>query len=205
ATSPRGRSAPGTASICRQREPWLAEKSESASHSLVKSANAGTIKLRSRSATIQVGSRCASTAAGAAATSCTAKPGERRKLTRAGPMSRNRQRAKQRQAERRAARLDSLHPDGTPREDTAEEREALEEEADLASGAPPTDLGRSGNTLEHSPHAPHIGDEEQIEEDLELEEALDEEFDETDGEEFDEVEFEARLDELDGAAPEGVS
>jgi preprotein translocase SecE subunit len=120
-------------------------------------------------------------------------------------MSRNRQRAKQRQAERRAARLDSLHPDGTPREDTAEEREAFEEEADLASGAPSTHLGGSGNTLEHSPHAPHIGDEEQIEEDLELEEELEEEFDETEGEEFDEVEFEARLDELDGDAPEGVS
>ncbi len=120
-------------------------------------------------------------------------------------MSRNRQRAKQRQAERRAARLDSLHPDGTPREDTAEEREALEEEADLASGAPPTDLGRSDNTLEHSPHAPHIGSEEQIEDDLELEEELEEEFDEHSGEEFDEVEFEARLDELDGTPQEGVS
>jgi preprotein translocase subunit SecE len=116
-------------------------------------------------------------------------------------MARDRQRAKQRQAERRAARLEALHPDGSPREDTPEEREALEEEADLISGAPPTDLGSSGNTLEHAPHAPHIGDEEEIEEDLELEE----EFDNTDGEEFDEVEFEARLDELDGDAPEGVS
>jgi preprotein translocase SecE subunit len=108
-------------------------------------------------------------------------------------MSRNRQRAKQRQAERRAARLDSLHPDGTPREDTAEEQEALEEEADLASGAPPTDLGRSDATLEHSPHAPHIGDEEQIEDDLDLED------------DFDEVEFEERLDKLDGKPPEDAA
>ena len=82
--------------------------------------------------------------------------------------------------------------------------EAFEEEADLASGTGRPTWG-AAPTRSSTLLAPHIGDEEQIEEDLELEEELEEEFDETEGEEFDEVEFEARLDELDGAPPEGVS
>jgi preprotein translocase SecE subunit len=69
-------------------------------------------------------------------------------------MSRNRQRAKQRQAERRAARLgstrpESSQPDPTPAADqtAADEEEALEQ-AELAAGAPPADLGFSDATLE---------------------------------------------------------
>jgi preprotein translocase subunit SecE len=56
-------------------------------------------------------------------------------------MARNRQRAKQRQAERRAARLESR------RADASVDEEALEQ-AELASGAPPSDLGFSDATLE---------------------------------------------------------
>ena len=81
-------------------------------------------------------------------------------------MARDRQRAKQRQAERRAARIaerekraaggDSaeaqartappLVPTGTDQPD----REELLEQADLAVGAPPEDLGRSDTVLEPS-------------------------------------------------------
>jgi preprotein translocase subunit SecE len=56
-------------------------------------------------------------------------------------MARNRQRAKERQAQRRAARLDERRPDGAADEE-------LLEEAELNAGAPPTDLGRSDATLE---------------------------------------------------------
>jgi preprotein translocase subunit SecE len=56
-------------------------------------------------------------------------------------MARNRQRAKQRQAERRAARL------GTDRPEAAADEEALEQ-AELEAGAPPSDLGFSDATLE---------------------------------------------------------
>src|SRR4029079_18748223 len=53
------------------------------------------------------------------------------------PMARDRQRAKQRQAERRAARLESKRADD----------EALEQ-AEFEAGAPPPDLGFSDATLE---------------------------------------------------------
>jgi preprotein translocase subunit SecE len=56
-------------------------------------------------------------------------------------MSRNRQRAKQRQAERRAERL------GSRRADAGADEEALEQ-AELSSGAAPSDLGFSDATLE---------------------------------------------------------
>jgi preprotein translocase subunit SecE len=56
-------------------------------------------------------------------------------------MARNRQRAKQRQAERRAARLESQRADA-PNDD-----EALEQ-AEFEAGAPPHDLGFSDATLE---------------------------------------------------------
>jgi preprotein translocase subunit SecE len=86
-------------------------------------------------------------------------------------MARDRQRAKQRQAERRAARLASTRPEGAPPEGTqsdppqprsprpdapperapaerdAQDRDALEQ-AELAAGAPPSDLGFSDATLE---------------------------------------------------------
>lgn len=81
-------------------------------------------------------------------------------------MPRDRQRAKQRQAERRAARLGELGPDRTPAEEPVEQRF---DEPELGSEAPPTDLGQT----EAPAHLPHIGDEEEIEDDLELEETLD--------------------------------
>ena len=56
-------------------------------------------------------------------------------------MARNRQRAKQRQAERRAARLESW------RADASVDDEALEQ-AEFEAGAPPHDLGFSDATLE---------------------------------------------------------
>jgi preprotein translocase SecE subunit len=90
-------------------------------------------------------------------------------------MARNRQRAKQRQAERRAARLGdgeqagdagaerSDEPASDGRDD-AKEREELLREADLDVGAPPHDLGRSDSTLEH---APASEDEHELEDELE--------------------------------------
>ena len=91
-------------------------------------------------------------------------------------MARNRQRAKDRQAARRAQRQAG---DGAPRADKArddepatggargalggtEEREELLRDADLEVGAPPEDLGRSDQTLAHSPMKE--GDEEELEE-----------------------------------------
>jgi preprotein translocase subunit SecE len=56
-------------------------------------------------------------------------------------MARNRQRAKERQAARRAARQASQQGSLPPGDD-------LEEEVDLATGAPPDELGRSDELLE---------------------------------------------------------
>jgi preprotein translocase subunit SecE len=79
-------------------------------------------------------------------------------------MARNRQRAKQRQAERRAARL-------APTSDPLQGDDPLEE-AELAAGAPPSDLGFSDATVESE--APHDDlddegdfDEEDFEDELE--------------------------------------
>jgi preprotein translocase subunit SecE len=90
-------------------------------------------------------------------------------------VARNRQRAKDRQAARRAERQagDGARAD-TSRDDEpagggargalggTEEREELLREADLETGAPPEDLGRSDQTLQHSPMKE--GDEEDLEE-----------------------------------------
>jgi preprotein translocase subunit SecE len=76
-------------------------------------------------------------------------------------MARNRQRAKQRQAERRAARLGG----DSPSPETAEEREELEEEVELYTGAPPQDTGFSDTVVEHEPPAPDFAtDDEDLEE-----------------------------------------
>jgi preprotein translocase subunit SecE len=76
-------------------------------------------------------------------------------------MARNRQRAKQRQAERRAARLS----DSTPEETLAEEEEL--EELELYTGAPPQDTGRSDTVVEHEPPAPDFeADDEDLEESI---------------------------------------
>jgi preprotein translocase subunit SecE len=73
-------------------------------------------------------------------------------------MARNRQRAKQRQAERRAARLAAARPDAVP-------SEAAIEEAELLTGAPPEDTGRSDTVVEHPPPAPELeGDDVDLEE-----------------------------------------
>ena len=93
-------------------------------------------------------------------------------------MARNRQRAKERQAQRRAERAKS--GDGVTRAQEPErldepagggargalggdhEREELLRDADLDVGAPPEDLGRSDETLAHSPLKE--GDQEDLEE-----------------------------------------
>jgi preprotein translocase subunit SecE len=78
-------------------------------------------------------------------------------------MARNRQRAKQRQAERRAARLADANPSPSP--ETEAEREELEDEVDLYTGAPPQDTGFSDTVVEHEPPAPDFDtDDEELEE-----------------------------------------
>src|SRR5436190_19595272 len=77
-------------------------------------------------------------------------------------MARNRQRAKQRQAERRAARLGDSNPGPSP--ETVADEEALEQ-ADLYTGAPPEDTGRSDTVVEHEPPPPDFDtDDEALEE-----------------------------------------
>jgi preprotein translocase subunit SecE len=90
-------------------------------------------------------------------------------------VARNRQRAKDRQAARRAERQRAQGGDGAPRASRPdpilgggpdvtgrEDQEELLHEADLEVGAPPEDLGRSDETLQHSPLKE--GDEEDLEE-----------------------------------------
>jgi preprotein translocase subunit SecE len=92
-------------------------------------------------------------------------------------LARNRQRAKDRQAQRRAERQ-KQGGDGPQRprkpggdvdpilggapEVVGEDQDELLREADLEVGAPPQDLGRSDETLQHSPMKE--GDEEDLEE-----------------------------------------
>ena len=76
-------------------------------------------------------------------------------------MARNRQRAKQRQAERRAERLDRIGSDAPLDEESIE---AVE----LYSGAPPEDTGRSDTVVEHPPPVPEFDGD-----DADLEEAID--------------------------------
>ena len=71
-------------------------------------------------------------------------------------MARNRQRAKQRQAERRAERLNRMSSDAPVDE------EALEE-VELYTGAPPQDTGFSESVVEHPPPAPEFdGDDDDL-------------------------------------------
>jgi preprotein translocase subunit SecE len=85
-------------------------------------------------------------------------------------VARNRQRAKERQAQRRAERAKQQGGDGARSEQRAreeerareDERDELLREADLEAGAPPHDLGFSDETLQHSPLKE--GDEEELEE-----------------------------------------
>jgi preprotein translocase subunit SecE len=75
-------------------------------------------------------------------------------------VARSRQRAKQRQAERREARLAGRQ--GSPGDGSrapAREDEELREELDLAAGAPPADLGRTDSVLEHPPPHTDAGEE----------------------------------------------
>jgi preprotein translocase SecE subunit len=73
-------------------------------------------------------------------------------------MARNRQRAKQRQAERRAERLNRMSADTPVDEETLEEVE-------LYTGAPPEDTGFSDTVVEHPPPAPEFdGDDEDLRE-----------------------------------------
>ena len=82
-------------------------------------------------------------------------------------MARNRQRAKQRQAERRAARLGGARPDALPNEEAIRELEQEEafEAVELYTGAPPEDTGRSDTVVEHPPPPPEFeGDDEDLQE-----------------------------------------
>lgn len=93
-------------------------------------------------------------------------------------MARDRQRAKRRQAERRAARLADRQGGGeVPGPHNREELERdealtggdLHELADLEAGAPPEDIGRSASTLRHAqPPPPDFDiDEEELAEEAE--------------------------------------
>ena len=102
-------------------------------------------------------------------------------------MARNRQRAKDRQAARRAERQ-KQGGDGAPRRQEPRgdidpvlggapgvvgadrDDEELLREADLEVGAPPQDLGRTDQTLEHSPMKEEEADEELEDYDFEDEE-----------------------------------
>jgi preprotein translocase SecE subunit len=93
-------------------------------------------------------------------------------------MARNRQRAKQRQAERREARLAERRARQTAPGDGAPpaEEEVVDPallEAELAATAPPEDTGRSDTVIESPPPAPDL--EVDVELDEELEEELEEE------------------------------
>ena len=83
-------------------------------------------------------------------------------------MARNRQRAKQRQAERRAARLAERGGDGKQAEadaraidEVAPSAGDLDAEAELAANAPPEELGRSDEVVAHpEPPEPDLRGEE---------------------------------------------
>ena len=80
-------------------------------------------------------------------------------------MSRNRQSAKQRQAERRAARLEARTrgpvPPGEARPEDADwygaEPDSYLADPNLGAGAPPQDVGRSDTVLGSPPPAPDVG------------------------------------------------
>src|SRR3954467_3565131 len=73
-------------------------------------------------------------------------------------MARNRQRAKQRQAERRAARIADAGADSVPPLPENPEPELVEEAAHLAAGAPPEREGWSDTVLEE----PTLEEEEEL-------------------------------------------
>jgi preprotein translocase subunit SecE len=95
-------------------------------------------------------------------------------------VARDRQRAKQRQAERRAQRLAAREGDGQSADAEAEARKVdevspsagdLEAEAELAANAPPEELGRSDEVIEHpEPPAPDFRGEEAEDEEAYYEE-----------------------------------
>ena len=74
-------------------------------------------------------------------------------------MSKSRQRAKQRQQERRAARLGGSQVEARAEPAEPLPDDDLERAADLAVGAPPEELGRSDETLEHLGDGGDEGDE----------------------------------------------
>jgi preprotein translocase SecE subunit len=91
-------------------------------------------------------------------------------------VARNRQRAKQRQAQRREARLEerregqAIAPpgDGAPEETV----DPALLEAQLAATAPPEDTGRSDTVVESPPPAPHFEADEEFEDELEEDDAV---------------------------------
>src|SRR3954469_12052614 len=111
---------------------------------------------------IRTGSSSVSTAAGAGGTPRTRKPADR--LT----MSRNRQRAKQRQGERRARQGPGQpHAVEQPVTDPRVSEPAPGIDPDLAVGAPPQEEGRSDLVVADEPlldDDEHLTDEEELEE-----------------------------------------
>jgi preprotein translocase subunit SecE len=104
-------------------------------------------------------------------------------------MARNRQRAKQRQAERRARRLAEEGGDGRQREDLIDDPTVVEPSPsvppELAVGAPPADEGFSERLIEHDPvlgDRPTFGESPATEEEA-LEEIEDWEVEEPEEEE----------------------
>ena len=100
-------------------------------------------------------------------------------------MARDRQQAKQRQAERRARRLAQQKGDGkqdagptpdreAPRADEREDAPGID--PDLAAGAPPQSEGRSDGVLHDDPEFDEDDDEHLTEEEIEAEEEAEEEL-----------------------------
>ena len=91
-------------------------------------------------------------------------------------MARDRQQAKQRQAERRARRLAQQEGDGKraacqPLRETSERRRTRRcIDPDLAAGAPPQDEGRSDGVVDDEPDFDDDEDEHLTEEEVEAEE-----------------------------------
>ena len=90
-------------------------------------------------------------------------------------MARNRQRAKQRQAARRAERLadrgDGPRRSAETADPGAQSAATQESEFELEASAPPEELGRTDMVLEPAPAEPELADEEEAE--VELEEEYD--------------------------------
>jgi preprotein translocase subunit SecE len=96
-------------------------------------------------------------------------------------VARDRQQAKQRQAERRARRLAQQQGDGGAQPDAKSRRPRVRDDApqidpELAVGAPPQDEGRSDTVIEDDPYLEDDDDEHLTEEEVEAEEEAEQEL-----------------------------